>query len=75
MPKRNEQSYMIVKTQRGDVKVDKNGNRFPVSRNNNREEVVDEELLDMLGEIGALAGEAKDSYEKRKKRVRRCLRT
>ncbi len=31
MPKRNEQSYMIVKTQWGDVKVDKDGNRIPVS--------------------------------------------
>ena len=30
MPKRNEQSYMIVKTQRGDVKIDKDGNQFPV---------------------------------------------
>jgi len=30
MPKRIEQSYMIVKTQWGDVKVDKDGNRFPV---------------------------------------------
>jgi len=30
MPKRIEQSYMIVKTHRGDVKVDKDGNRFPV---------------------------------------------
>jgi|TARA_Y100000310_G_scaffold82986_1_gene79663 hypothetical protein len=30
MPKRNEQSYMIVKTQWGDVKVDKDGNRSPL---------------------------------------------
>ena len=30
MPKRIEQSYMIVKTQWGDVKVDKDGNRSPV---------------------------------------------
>jgi len=66
MPKRIEQSYMIVKTPGGDVKIDKNGDRFPVNRNNDREEVVDEELLDILGDIGALAGEAKESYEKRK---------
>jgi len=68
MPKRIEQSYMIVETPGGDVKVDKNGDRFPVKGNNNREETVDEEFLDILGDIGALAGEAKDSYEKRKKK-------
>ena len=30
MPKTIEQSYMIVKTQWGDVKVDKDGNRSPL---------------------------------------------
>ena len=34
MPKRIEQSYMIVKTNRGDVKVDKDGNRSPVDEKN-----------------------------------------
>jgi len=29
MPSRNEQSYMIVKTDKGYIKVDKDGNGFP----------------------------------------------
>ena len=59
MPKRTMQTHMVVKTKEGYIKVDKN---------NNRKEVVDDELLDILGDIGALAGEAKESYEKRKKK-------
>ncbi len=58
MPRRNIQTHMIVKTEEGYVKVDKH---------NKREEIVDEEFLDILGDIGALTGEARDSYEKRKK--------
>jgi len=53
------QTHMVVKTKEGYIKVDKN---------NNRKEIVDDELLDLLGDIGALAGEAKESYEKRKKK-------
>jgi len=59
MPRRHIQTDMLVKTEEGYIKVDKN---------NNRKEVVDEELLDILGDIGALTGEAKKSYEKRKKK-------
>ena len=51
------QTHMIVKTPEGYIKVDKN---------NNRKEVVDEELLDILGDIGALTGEAEESYRQRK---------
>ena len=32
MPRRNEQSYMLVKTHEGYVKVDKDGNKFPVDK-------------------------------------------
>ena len=59
MPRRNIQTHMVVKTKDGYVKVDKN---------NNREEVIDEELLDILGDIGALGSEAEESYIKRKKK-------
>ena len=31
MPKRNEQSYMLVKTHDGYIKIDKDGNKFPVN--------------------------------------------
>ena len=30
MPRRHVQTYMIVKTPAGDVKIDKNGNRLPL---------------------------------------------
>jgi len=30
MPRRNEQSYMIVKTDKGYIKIDRDGNKFPV---------------------------------------------
>ena len=30
MPKRIEQSYMIVKTDKGYIKIDRDGNKFPV---------------------------------------------
>jgi len=32
MPRRNEQSYMLVKTHEGYVKVDKDGNKYPVEQ-------------------------------------------
>ena len=32
MPRRNEQNYMLVKTHEGYVKVDKDGNKFPVDK-------------------------------------------
>ena len=31
MPRRNEQSYMLVKTLAGYIKIDKDGNKFPVN--------------------------------------------
>ena len=39
MPRRNEQSYMIVKTQWGDVKVDKDGNSFPLDEKKSEKKV------------------------------------
>ena len=30
MPRRIEQSYMIVKTDKGYIKIDRDGNKFPV---------------------------------------------
>ena len=32
MPRRNEQNYMLVETHEGYVKVDKDGNKFPVDK-------------------------------------------
>ena len=32
MPRRNEQSYMIVKTDKGYIKIDRHGNKFPVDK-------------------------------------------
>tara|TARA_Y100000296_G_scaffold54041_1_gene61893 strand:- start:1316 stop:1456 length:141 start_codon:yes stop_codon:yes gene_type:complete len=34
MPRRNEQSYMIVKTDKGYIKIDRDGNKFPVDEKN-----------------------------------------
>tara|TARA_Y100001938_G_scaffold139775_1_gene207086 strand:- start:96 stop:281 length:186 start_codon:yes stop_codon:yes gene_type:complete len=60
MPRRTVETHMVVKTKDGYVKIDKD---------NNQETIVTEELLDFLGDIGALGGQAKESYEKRKKKT------
>jgi ribosome recycling factor len=31
MPRRNEQNYMLVKTHDGYIKIDRDGNKFPVN--------------------------------------------
>jgi hypothetical protein len=63
MPKRYMNKYMVVKTDKGYVKVDKN---------NIRREIVDEELHNILGDIGALGGIVLKSHEKRKKNVNKA---
>jgi len=63
MPKRYMHEYMVVKTDKGYVKVDKN---------NIRREIIDEDLLDILGDSGAFGGIAQKSYEKRKKNANKA---
>jgi len=39
MPRRIEQSYMIVKTDKGYIKIDRDGNKFPVDEKKSENKV------------------------------------
>ena len=63
MPKRYVNEYMVVKTDKGYVKVDKN---------NIRREIIDEELIGILGDIGTRGNIMLKSHEKRKKNANKA---
>jgi len=39
MPRRIEQSYMLVKTHEGYIKIDRDGNKFPVDKKKSEKKV------------------------------------